>query len=161
MRADVAIVKKPSNDSPTGFVYNISLQRDGNGVETSYLIRTGTIFPDPADASRRWVVEEAIMAISKADMNYVQSVADPLQLAALGNYQSVGSPKLVGWTLYSVPADDRHFPEGPGEPPIRPDQPLIYTLTAASGPFKDATNIILSYDEASTERQVAIVRGIV
>jgi hypothetical protein len=161
LRADVVITKRAAPGTATGFVYNISLQRDGNGTETSYIIRTGTLFPDPADSTRVWVCEEIIYAFSKADMNFVQAVGDPLALAAIGNFRSTGTPKILGWTQYSVPADARHFPDGPGEPPLRPDQPIIYTITSASGPFQYATNMILTYDEASTEREIAIVRGVV
>jgi hypothetical protein len=162
LRADVIVTKRALPGSPTGFVYNISLQRDGNGFETSYIIRTGTLFPDPADpAGRVLVCEEIIYAFSKADMNFVQSVGDPLQLAAIGNFRSTGTPKITGWTQYSVPADARHFPDGPGNPPVRPDQPIIYTITSASGPFQYATNLVLTYDEASTERELAVIRGVV
>jgi hypothetical protein len=162
LRADVIVTKRPAPGTPTGFVYNISLQRDGNGFETSYLIRTGTLFPDPADPGGRVVVcEEAVYAFSKADMNFVQSVGDPLQVAAIGNFRSTGTPKITGWTQYSVPADARHFPDGPGNPPVRPDQPVVYTVTSAQGPFQYATNMVLTYDEASTERELAVVRGVV
>jgi hypothetical protein len=163
LRVDVVVTKRVSPGSLTGFIYDISLQRDGNGLETSYLIRTGTLFPDPdAPAERVVVCEEAIYAFSKSDYNFIRTQGDiNFLLDAIGNFRSAGTPKITGWTQFSVPADARHFPDGPGNPPVRPDQPIIYTNTATSGPFQYASNLVLSYDEASSERELAVVRGVV
>jgi hypothetical protein len=163
LRVDVVVAKRFSPGSPTGFIYDISMQRDNLGSETSYLIRTGTLFPDPAAPARRvTVVEEAIYAFSKADFNFIRTQGDiNFLLDAIGNFRAAGSPKFVAWTQFSVPADARHFPDGPGQPPVRPDQPVIYTAVATSGPFQYATNMVLSYNEATAERELAIVRGVV
>jgi len=172
MRADTAIAKRPDPDAASGFVYSVVAQREWWERDTNVVMRVGTIFPDPVDPDRLWVDEEITVAFTKAEAWRPESVQEneSLLLAAIAstpgwfelpNRATVGNPKIHGHALFSVPNDARHFPGEPGEPPVRPDQPIIYTVTRASGIYRHASNVVLSYDEGTSEREIAVLRGVV
>jgi hypothetical protein len=172
MRVDTAIAKRPDPDAASGFVYAVTAQREWWERDTNTVMRTGTLFPDAVDPERVWVSEEIVVSFTKAEAWRPETVAatESLLLAAIAstpgwfelpNRATVGNPRVHGYAFFSVPNDARHFPDGPGEPPLRPDAPILYTVTKASGIYRNATNLTLAYDEATTEREVAVLRGVV
>lgn len=172
LRADVAVAKRPDPSAASGFSYSVTAQREWWERDTNIAQRTGTTFPDPADPGRVWVSEEIVVSFSKAEAWRPETVAvsESLLLAAVAstpgwfeipNRSTIGNPKVHGYAFFSVPADERHFPQGFGEPPVRPDQPIVYAVTRASGVYRNVSNVVLSYDEATGERQLAMLRGIV
>jgi hypothetical protein len=171
-RADTVIVKRADSASPSGFSYKVNTQKEWWSRNYSTLFRTGTVFPDLVDSSRMWVAEELFLAFDKVEIwkppqnAYVDNLLLAAALAApeffnTANRATIGNPTIHAYTMYSVPADATHFPNGTSEPPVRPLQPIIYTVTKASSMYRYATNVVLSYDEATQERELAVLMGIV
>jgi hypothetical protein len=166
--AAAGVVPKVADpESPSGFSYKLSLRSDNVPAQPSYIMRTGTIFLPPG-SDRAWVYEEAVLVVTVDDLN-PEITTGTLDDTFPANFYSVGRPRITGYAFYSVPAEqvsgDNLFEPATGwaapRPPPRPDAPIIYAVTKASGPWKYASNLVLSYDPVTTEREVAILRGVV
>jgi hypothetical protein len=160
------VPKVPDPESPSGFSYKLSLRSDESLAQPSYMVRTGSIFLPPG-SDRAWVYEEAVLVVTVDDLN-PEVTPGTLSQTFPANFASVGRPRITGYALYSVPAEqvsgDNLFDPATGwaapRPPPRTETPIIYAVTKASGPWKYASNLVLAFDPATTEREVAIVRGV-
>lgn len=160
------VPKVPDPESPSGFSYKLTLRSDNSPAHPSYFMRSGTIFLPPG-SDRAWVYEEGVLVVTVDDLD-PQITPGTLSQTFPANYYSIGRPRITGYAFYSVPAEqisgDNLFEPVTGwarpRPPPRPDTPILYAVTKASGPWKYASNLILAYDATTTEREVAIVRGV-
>lgn len=158
--AEGVVVKRADPESPSGFSYVLSL-RPGSEVTTpSYLVRTGSMF---VDGDRAWVHEELVFVLTTDDLR--AGLAPQLSFRA-----GISFSFVHGYAAYSLPLDqaldEQHLFEpgtgfaAPGPVP-RPGQPIIYAVSKASGAYKYASNLVLAYDPVTTEREIAILRGVV
>lgn len=172
MGAYGVVPKFPDPESPSGFSYKLSLRTDESLAYSSYLIRSGSIFIPPEGEAptptRAWVYEELLLVVTVDDLN-PELTPGSLSNTFPANYASIGRPRITAYAFYSVPAEQvsgdnlYEAPTGWAAPraPPRPELPIIYAVTKASGPWKYASNLVLSYDATTTEREISIVRGVI
>lgn len=158
--AEGVLVKRIDADSPSGFSYVLSLRPGSQFAFPSYLIRTGSVH---IDGDTAWVHEDVLLSLTTDDLN--AGVAPQISFRAGFDFM-----KIRGYAVYSLPAQEvidpsNLFLESSGDaaplPIPRPRNPIIYAVTKASGAYRYASNLVLSYDPVTTERELAIVRGVV
>jgi hypothetical protein len=136
----------------------------------AYVLRFGTVFSAPLSSDTRWVHEELILNVVKSDFSdtYADYVLDEIRGlppstnkpdTMNANFEAFGNPIVRAAATYSIPAPLYAVTDPPAAP-VRPgDQPILYSVMHASGPWKEATNMLLSYDPSTTERELAVLRA--
>jgi hypothetical protein len=155
--------------APDGTLFYTAINDPDLRPLPAYVLRFGTVFACRDDAPTRWVHEELILNVVKSDFSdtYADYVLDELRglppttgkpATMRANFESFGNPIVRASATYTIPAA-LYAVTDPPSAPVRPGQPILYTVMHASGPWKEATNMLLAYDPATTERELAIMRA--